>query len=96
MSEGLNQLGALGGCTSFVSTTTVIPLFPDGWAASAGGFPAMKDNVAFLMKDLVLLAVSFYMLKQGLRRMSLSDTSRAATLNLGHDEMSDRPALKSA
>jgi uncharacterized membrane protein YkgB len=64
-------LGALGGCASFVSTTTIIPFFPDGWAASAGGFPAMKENVAFLMKDLVLLAVSFYLLKQDLLRVSL-------------------------
>ncbi len=65
-------LGALGGCASFVSTTTIIPFFPDGWAASAGGFPAMKENVAFLMKDLVLLAVSFYLLKQDLLRLSLA------------------------
>jgi hypothetical protein len=33
-------------------------------AASAGGFPAMVGNVAFLMKDVALLAVSFYLLKQ--------------------------------
>src|SRR6266481_9212938 len=64
-------LGALGGIASFVSTTTIIPFFPDGWAASAGGFPAMKENVAFLMKDFVLLAVSFYLLKQDLVRVSL-------------------------
>src|SRR5271154_844193 len=48
-------LGALGGIASFVSTTTIIPFFPNGWAASAGGFPAMKENVAFLMKDFVFL-----------------------------------------
>src|ERR1700719_5040258 len=48
-------LGALGGCASFVSTTTIIPFMPDGWAASAGGLPAVKANIAFLMKDLVLL-----------------------------------------
>ncbi len=65
-------LGALGGCASFVSTTTIIPFFPDGWAASAGGFPAMTENVAFLMKDFVLLAVSFYLLKQDLLRVSLA------------------------
>src|SRR6266481_4780914 len=64
-------LGALGGCASFVSTTTIIPFFPDGWAASAGGFPAMKENVAFLMKDFVLLALSFYLLKHDLLRPSL-------------------------
>ena len=65
-------LGALGGCASFVSTTTIIPFMPDGWAASAGGFPAMTERVAFLMKDFVLLAVSFYLLKQDLLRLSLS------------------------
>jgi uncharacterized membrane protein YkgB len=65
-------LGALGGIASFVSTTTIIPFFPDGWAASAGGFPAMKENVAFLMKDFALLAICFYLLKQDLVRLSLS------------------------
>ena len=76
-------LGALGGCASFVSTTTIIPFFPDGWAASAGGFPAMKENVAFLMKDFVLLAVSFYLLKQDLLRLSLApyrETVSSATV----------------
>src|SRR5580700_7481179 len=63
-------LGALGGIASFVSTTTIIPFMPDGWAASAGGFPAMTERVAFLMKDFVLLAVSFYLLKQDLLRLS--------------------------
>lgn len=65
-------LGALGGVASFVSTVTIIPFMPDGWAASAGGFPAMQGNVAFLMKDVVLLAVSVYLLKQDLVRVSLS------------------------
>src|SRR5215475_2286158 len=64
--------GALGGIASFVGTTTIIPFMPDGWAASAGGFPAMTENVAFLMKDFVLLATSFYLLKQDLVRVSLS------------------------
>jgi uncharacterized membrane protein YkgB len=48
----LGILGALGGIGSFVSTITIIPFMPDGWAASAGGFPAMTERVAFLMKDL--------------------------------------------
>jgi uncharacterized membrane protein YkgB len=73
-------LGALGGIASFVSTTTIIPFMPDGWAASAGGFPAMTERVAFLMKDFVLLAVSFYLLKQDLLRLSLQyrETSPSA------------------
>ena len=64
-------LGALGGIGSFVSTTTIIPFIPGAWAASAGGFPAMTETAAFLMKDLVLLAVSFYLFKQDLMRVSL-------------------------
>jgi uncharacterized membrane protein YkgB len=51
---------------------------PDGWAASAGGFPAMQGNVAFLMKDVVLFAVSFYLLKQDVMRASLSAESAKA------------------
>jgi uncharacterized membrane protein YkgB len=64
-------LGALGGIASFVSTTTIIPFMPEGWAASAGGFPAMTERVAFLMKDFVLLAVCVYLLKQDLLRLSI-------------------------
>ena len=67
----LGILGALGSCFSFVATFTIIPFMPDGWAASAGGFPAMTERVAFLMKDLVLFAVSFYLLKQDVVRSSL-------------------------
>ena len=67
----LGILGALGSCFSFVATFTIIPFIPDGWAASAGGFPAMTERVAFLMKDLVLFAVSFYLLKQDVVRASV-------------------------
>jgi hypothetical protein len=34
------------------------------------GFPAMTGNVPFLMKDVVLLAVSFYLLKQDVVRVA--------------------------
>ncbi len=37
---------------------------------SAGGFPAMTGNVPFLMKDVVLLAASIYLLKQDVVRVS--------------------------
>ena len=73
-SKKAGVLGALGGIASFVSTTTIIPFMPGGWAASAGGFPAMTESVAFLMKDLVLLAVCVYLLKQDLVRVSLPAT----------------------
>src|SRR3989454_11036217 len=68
----LGILGALGSCASFIGTVTIIPFMPDGWAASAGGFPAMAGNVAFLMKDVVLFAVSVYLLKQDVARVSAS------------------------
>jgi uncharacterized membrane protein YkgB len=64
----LGVLGALGSVATFITTITIIPFMPDGWAPSAGGFPAMVGNVAFLMKDVVLLAVSFYLLKQDVVR----------------------------
>jgi hypothetical protein len=36
----------------------------------------MTEKVAFLMKDLVLLAVSFYLLKQDVMRVSLAAARR--------------------
>ena len=66
----LGILGALGSIATFVGTTTIIPFMPNGWAASAGGFPAMVGNVPFLMKDLVLLAVSIYLLKEDVTRLA--------------------------
>ena len=56
---------------------------PNGWAASAGGFPAMTGNVPFLMKDVALFAASFYLLKQDVMRVSLS---------VGHVADERRPA----
>ena len=64
----LGILGAIGACFSFIATFTILPFFPNGWEPSAGGFPAMTEHVAFLMKDLVLLAASFYLLKQDVLR----------------------------
>jgi uncharacterized membrane protein YkgB len=66
----LGMLGALGSVGTFICTVTIIPVVPDGWEPSAGGFPAMTMNSAFLMKDLVLLAVSVYLLKQDALRVS--------------------------
>jgi uncharacterized membrane protein YkgB len=67
-------LGALGSCFSFIATFTIIPFFPNGWEASAGGFPAMTEHVGFLMKDLILFVVSFYLLREDLKRVSLPAT----------------------
>jgi len=85
----LGILGALGGCFSFIATFTIIPFIPGGWAVSAGGFPAMTERVAFLMKDLVLFAASFYLLKQDVARVALSkeasgDLQKRAFLKMSH------------
>jgi uncharacterized membrane protein YkgB len=65
----LGILGALGSTATFIGTVTIIPFMPNGWDPAAG-FPAMAGNVPFLMKDVVLLAVSIYLLKQDLTRVS--------------------------
>src|SRR5262249_43153889 len=65
-------LGALGSGFAMIGTVTIIPFMPDGWDAAAG-FPAMKGNVAFLMKDVVLLAASFYLLKQDVVRAAVPE-----------------------
>jgi len=71
-------IGALGASFSFVATVTIIPFIPNGWAESAGGFPAMTERVAFLLKDVVLLAASFYLLKQDLARASHSSVTKGS------------------
>jgi len=75
-------LGALGCCFSMIGTVTIIPFMPDGWDAAAG-FPAMKGNVAFLMKDVVILAASFYLLKQDVVRAALSTAERREWREVG-------------
>jgi uncharacterized membrane protein YkgB len=72
-SKRLGILGAIG------STVTFIPFMPNGWDPVAG-FPAMAGNVPFLMKDVVLLAASIYLLKQDVVR--LLETRPSASLAL--------------
>jgi uncharacterized membrane protein YkgB len=69
-SKPLGILGAVGTTATFVGTVTIIPFMPEGWDAAAGGFPAMTGNVPFLMKDVVLLAVSVYLLNQDVQRFA--------------------------
>ena len=73
----LGIIGAIGSCFSFIATFTTLPFFPNGWEPSAGGFPAMTESTAFLMKDLVLLAASFYLLRQDLLRVESARESYA-------------------
>jgi uncharacterized membrane protein YkgB len=65
----LGMAGAIGSTLTFIATVTVFPFVPNAWDAGAGGFPAMTMNTAFLLKDLVLLAVSLYLLRQDAVRL---------------------------
>jgi uncharacterized membrane protein YkgB len=67
-SPRLGILGALGSMVTFIGTVTIIPFLPDAWAREAGGFPIMTLPLGFLMKDVLFLAASFYLLKQDLTR----------------------------
>ena len=75
-------IGAILSVATFVTTVTIIPFMPDGWDPAAG-FPAMTGNVAFLMKDVGLLAVSFYLLKQDVVRASLSEAEQSERQEVG-------------
>ena len=69
----LGILGGLGSVFTFLCTVTIIPFWHDGWAAQGGGFPAMTLAMGFLMKDVVLLAVSFYLLKHDLLHLAAAE-----------------------
>jgi len=71
----LGVLGALGSTITFAVTVTIIPFMPNGWDPAAG-FPAMAGNVPFLLKDVVLLAVSIYLLKQDVMRVCVQSGAR--------------------
>lgn len=64
--------GAIASTGIFVSTLTIIPFIPNGWTVSAGGFPVMSDPLPFLVKDVVFLAVSIYLLKADVVRPAAS------------------------
>jgi uncharacterized membrane protein YkgB len=73
----LGVLGALGSCATYAGTVTIIPFFPEPWAAPAGGFPAATLPFLFLVKDIVLLAASVYLLKQDILRASSTERLHA-------------------
>lgn len=85
-SPRLGILGALGSIVTFLGTVSIIPFFPNAWATQAGGFPAMYLPVAFLVKDVLFLVASFYLLKQDLVRAALAIQHGPRALNLGASE----------
>lgn len=76
----LGVLGALGSTFTFIATFTIMPFVPGAWEPAAGGFPAMTIVSAFLLKDLVLLVVSVYLLKQDLVRVIATHHSASAVV----------------
>ena len=87
----LGILGALGACFAFISTISIIPFLPGAWEQSAGGFPAMTDMVAFLVKDIGLLALSLYLLRQDLIRVLRSTTSSVPSFAVHAERQSEVP-----
>jgi uncharacterized membrane protein YkgB len=73
----LGIIGSLGSCATYLATVTIIPFFPEPWAAPAGGFPAATLPFLFLMKDVVLLAASVYLLKQDILRLAATERSQS-------------------
>ena len=67
-SPRLGILGALGSIVTFIGTTSIIPFLPGGWTLEAGGFPIMTLPLGFLVKDVLFLVASFYLLKLDLTR----------------------------
>ncbi|HEX4550111.1 YkgB family protein [Pseudomonas sp.] len=59
-------IASIASAMTFLVTLTMIFTTPDGWEASAGGFPAMGGASSFLLKDLILLAGSFVLLKRAI------------------------------
>ena len=59
------------------------------------GFPAMAGEVPFLMKDLVFLAVSIYLLKQDLLRVFLPAGCRSCLVQSGHQRLHRRDRMQS-
>ena len=49
---------------TFTAMVSIIPLMAESWDAAAKGFPAMTGSLPFLMMDVVLLAISLYLLRQ--------------------------------
>ena len=78
-SPRLGILGALGSTVTLIGTTSIIPFLPDGWAHEAGGFPIMTLPLGFLMKDVLFLAASLYLLKQDLTRAAREITRTIQT-----------------
>lgn len=65
----LSVVGAAMACATFALTTTFLLSAP-GWETSLGGFPALSVIPGqFLLKDIVLLSASIWLLGRSLKRV---------------------------
>jgi len=67
----IGLVGAIGSTLTFLCTLTIIPVLPGAWEPSVG-FPALTMNSGFLLKDVVMLAVSIYLVRQDAMRVARS------------------------
>ncbi len=66
----VSLIGALGATFTFLLTTSFLFTAP-GWEASLGGFPALSVVPGqFLLKDIVLLAGSVFLIGDALQRIA--------------------------
>lgn len=73
---GLSLWGSIGAVGMFVTTLSFMFSTPGVTAAEAGGFPVLSDTGGFLLKDVVLLAVSLWTLRDSVHAFSGKTSSR--------------------
>lgn len=61
-------LGAAGSVVTFLVTLTLLFTTPGMIAPDVGSFPALNSTAQFLLKDIVLLAASLFLLRAEMRR----------------------------
>lgn len=63
---GLSALGSIGAIGMFATTLSFMFTTPGVLAAEAGGFPVLSSTGQFLIKDVALLALSLWSLRDSL------------------------------
>jgi uncharacterized membrane protein YkgB len=75
----LAALGATLAVCMFLTTITFLVTTPGAWEESEGGFPFPGPTAGFLLKDIVLLAASVWLLGNTLQRSRSDSRARIAT-----------------
>lgn len=63
---GLSSLGSVGAVGMFLTTLSFLFTTPGVTAAEAGGFPVLSSTGQFLIKDIALLALALWTLRDSL------------------------------